>query len=79
MIQSPSKLKNQISRVRIVGEGSVINHQVFNKLYWSKIPGIVYIDIPEDRLDNNLTIIAVLLDKPVELFRENISVVDSNL
>ncbi len=72
-------LKNQISRVRIIGEGSVINHQVFNKLYWSKIPGIVYIDIPEDRLDNNLTIIAVLLDKPVELFRENISVVDSNL
>ncbi|MBS1571252.1 MAG: alpha-L-fucosidase, partial [Bacteroidetes bacterium] len=42
-------LKNSISRIRIVGEGTMLSHDIFNKMYWSPIPGIVYIDIPKDR------------------------------
>lgn len=72
-------LKNKIARIRIVGEGSMINHQVFNKLYWSATPGIVYIDVPEERLDNNLTVIAVLLDGPIDLFSEEVKAIESNL
>lgn len=72
-------LKNNIARIRIVGEGSMLSHQLFNKLYWSAVPGIVYIDIPEDRLDADLTVIAVLLDDPIALFREEINVLDNNL
>lgn len=71
-------LKNGISRMRIVGEGSMIHSRIFNKLYWSEVPGIVYIDVPESRLDKDLTVIAVLLDKPVELFRDRIGAVESN-
>lgn len=71
-------LANTISRIRIVGEGSIIGHQVFNKLYWSDVPGIVYINIPEERLDDNLTVISVLLDKPIDLYREKIGAVDDN-
>lgn len=72
-------LKNKIARIRIVGEGSMINHQVFNKLYWSATPGIVYIDIPEERLDKHLTVIAVLLDSPIDLFSEEVKAIESNL
>ncbi|HFK5569137.1 TPA: alpha-L-fucosidase [Elizabethkingia meningoseptica] len=72
-------LKNNISRIRIAGEGSIIPHHIYNKLYWSAVPGIVYIDVPKERLDKNLTVIAVLLDKPVELYREKIGAVESNL
>ncbi|WP_407481381.1 alpha-L-fucosidase [Elizabethkingia meningoseptica] len=72
-------LKNNISRIRIAGEGSIIPHRIYNKLYWSAVPGIVYIDVPKERLDKNLTVIAVLLDKPVELYREKIGAVESNL
>lgn len=71
-------LKNGISRIRIVGEGSMIHSQIFNKLYWSEVPGIVYIDVPESRLDSDLTVIAVLLDKSIELFRDRIGAVESN-
>jgi alpha-L-fucosidase len=53
-------LKNNISRIRIAGEGSIIPHHIYNKLYWSAVPGIVYIDVPKERLDKNLTVIAVL-------------------
>jgi len=72
-------IKNGISRIRIVGEGSMINYNIYNKLYWSDRPGIIYIDIPKERLDKNMTVIAVLLDKPVELYREKIKAIESNL
>ncbi|ASW73877.1 alpha-L-fucosidase [Chryseobacterium piperi] len=72
-------IKNGISRIRIVGEGSMINHSVYNKLYWSDRPGIIYIDVPKERLDKKMTVIAVLLDKPVELYREKVGAVESNL
>ncbi|MGM9475321.1 alpha-L-fucosidase [Pedobacter sp. GSP4] len=72
-------LKNNISRIRVVGEGTMLNHEIYNKLYWSKIPGIVYIPIPEDKLDTELTVIAVLLDAPIDLYREKVGAIESNL
>lgn len=72
-------VKNAISRIRIVGEGSMLAHKIYNKLYWSDRPGIIYIDIPKERLDNNMTIIAVLLDKPIELHKEEVGAIESNL
>ncbi|MCJ7935787.1 MAG: alpha-L-fucosidase [Chryseobacterium sp.] len=72
-------IKNGIARIRIVGEGTLLNHEIYNKLYWSDRPGIIYIDIPKDRLDKNITVIAVLLDKPLELYREKIGAIENNL
>ncbi|KMQ61652.1 alpha-L-fucosidase [Chryseobacterium angstadtii] len=72
-------IKNNIARIRIAGEGSMIQHQTYNKLYWSDTPGVVYIDVPKDRLDKNMTVIAVLLDKPVELYREGVGAIENNL
>ncbi len=72
-------LKNNISRIRVVGEGTMLNHEIYNKLYWSKIPGIVYIPIPEDKLDSELTVIAVLLNGPIDLYREKVGAIESNL
>jgi alpha-L-fucosidase len=72
-------IKNAIARIRIVGEGSMINHKIYNKLYWSDRPGIIYIDVPEDRLDEHMTVVAVLLDKPIELHKEEVKAIESNL
>lgn len=72
-------LQNKISRIRIVGEGTMLNHEIYNKLYWSKIPGIVYIPIPEEKLDQDLTVIAVLLDGPIKLYRDKVGAIESNL
>lgn len=72
-------IKNGIARIRIVGEGSIINHKIYNKLYWSDRPGIIYLDIPKQRLDKNMTVIAVLLDKPIELYREKVGAIENNL
>ncbi|PWN71157.1 alpha-L-fucosidase [Chryseobacterium phosphatilyticum] len=72
-------IKNEIARIRIVGDGTLLDHKIYNKLYWSERPGIVYIDIPRERLDRNMTVIAVLLSKPLELYREKVGAIENNL
>lgn len=72
-------LKNNIQRARIVGEGTLLTPEIYNKLYWSAVPGIVYLPIPSDRLDDDMTVIALLLDGPVELYREKVGAIENNL
>ncbi|WP_223608185.1 alpha-L-fucosidase [Chryseobacterium sp. OSA05B] len=72
-------VKNGIARIRIVGEGSIISHKTYNKLYWSDTPGIIYIDVPKNRIDKNMTVIAILLDKPLNLYKEKVGAIENNL
>ena len=65
-----SGVKNEINRIRIVGDGTKLEHKICNKLYWNEKPGIIYIDVPEDRLDANITVIAVQLKGKLELYAD---------
>jgi len=60
-------LKNKINRIWVVGNGTKLTYDIKMKQYWSSVPGIVYIDVPEDVLDEQLTVIAVLLDGEIDL------------
>ncbi|WP_339708365.1 alpha-L-fucosidase [uncultured Kriegella sp.] len=71
-------LKNRINRIWVVGQGSKLEHKVVGKVYWSHYPGIAYIDVPEHVLDKNMTVLAVLLDGKVDLYREDGAVIESN-
>ncbi len=71
-------LKNNINRIWVVGEGTKLSHQVLGKVYWSHYPGIKYIKLPEHVLDENMTVLALLLDGKVDLYREDGAVIESN-
>ncbi|WP_462317648.1 alpha-L-fucosidase [Marinilabilia sp.] len=71
-------LKNKINRIWVVGNATKLYHQIVGKLYWSSVPGIAYIDVPESVLDPKGTVIAVLLDGPVSLYSEEGHVIESN-
>ncbi len=71
-------IKNKINRMWVVGNGTKLNWDVKMKQYWSAVPGIVYIDVPEKVLDPQVTVIAILLDGKVDLYRESGQVVESN-
>ena len=71
-------IKNKINRMWVVGNGTKLNWDVKMKAYWSAVPGIVYIDVPESVLDEQVTVIAVLLDGKVDLYREKGQVIESN-
>jgi alpha-L-fucosidase len=40
------------------------------KAYWSEKPGIIYIDIPKTSVDENVTVIALLLDGKIALWSD---------
>jgi len=64
-------LKNGIDRIRVVGNGTKLSHDIKMKQYWSAKPGMLYIDVPEEVLDEQVTVIAVQLDGKVDLFGED--------
>lgn len=63
-------LKNEVQRVRVVGTGVRMGWEIEMKPYWSAKPGLLYIDVPEAALDPEITVVAVLLDSPMEVYRE---------
>ncbi len=71
-------LKNNINRIWVVGNGTKLKEEVFGKLYWSNVPGMIYIDLPTRVLDEETTVVAVLLDGPIELYEERGQVIESN-
>ncbi|PRZ01612.1 alpha-L-fucosidase [Marinilabilia salmonicolor] len=71
-------LRNKINRIWVVGNATKLSHQILGKLYWSDVPGIAYIPVPESVLDPEATVIAVLLDGPVSLYTEEGQVIESN-
>ena len=64
-------LKNRINRVWVVGNGTKLGTKIMMKQYWSTVPGLAYIDVPGQVLDREMTVLAVLLDGPIELYRES--------
>ncbi len=71
-------LSNRIFRTRIVGNGTLLEHQISSKLYWSQVPGVVYIDVPEHELDDDVTVIAILLDGPLKVYTGESKPIESN-
>ncbi len=64
-------LKNDVNRIRIVGNGTKLQGNVMGGQYWSEVPGILYIDLPESELDEQVTVVALQLKGEVELYRED--------
>lgn len=71
-------LVNKVNRVWVVGSGQMLNYKVYNKNYWSQVPGNLYIEVPDSVLDPQITVLAVLLDGPVKLYRGEGKVIESN-
>ena len=63
-------LKNRINRAWVFGNGTKLETKILMRQYWSRIPGLVYIDVPRQVLDPQVTVIALLLDGPVELYTD---------
>lgn len=71
-------IKNPINRIWVVGNGTKLKWDIKMKAYWSSVPGIAYIDVPEECLDPQVTVLAVLLKGKVDLYRKDGQVIESN-
>ena len=71
-------LMNKVNRIWVVGNGAMLNYKVYNKNYRNSVPGNLYIDVPQQVQDEQITVLAVLLDGPIELYRGVGQVQDNN-
>lgn len=71
-------LDNKVLRARVVGGDAKVGHRVLGKYDWSKVPGLLYLDVPASALDTDMTVLALEFDKPVALFREEVKAIESN-
>jgi alpha-L-fucosidase len=62
-------LINKITEISVLGNGTQLTHKVVGKISWSPVPGLVYIDVPENVADKYITVLKVKLEKPLKLYR----------
>ena len=62
-------LKSKILKARVVGSDQLLSWKLYNDIDWSETPGVYYLDVPEQVLDPQMTVIALELDSPVTLYR----------
>lgn len=62
-------LDNKIKSIEVLGNGATLKSKVVGKISWSPVPGLVYIDVPATSLDKYITVLKVILDKPIKLYR----------
>lgn len=62
-------LKSRIERVRVVGTDRELTWKQYNDISWSEVPGVYYIDVPEEVLDEQITVLALDMQEPVRLYR----------
>ena len=55
-------VKNKINRTYVLGNGTKLEHKEFLKPYWSNHSGVIFIDLPEHLLDEQMTVVALVLD-----------------
>jgi alpha-L-fucosidase len=60
-------VKNKINRIYVVGNGTKLLWKEYLKPYWSSNAGVVFIDVPEAVLDENMTVLALVLDGKLKI------------
>ena len=63
-------LMNKVKRAYVVGNNTVLQYSVLGKLSWSKAPGLLYINLPKELQDSDITVIALELDGAVKLWNQ---------
>lgn len=62
-------LKNKIKEIQVVGSRQALPHKIVGKISWSPVPGLVYITVPAAVQDTYMTVLAVKLDGPAQLYK----------
>lgn len=62
-------LDSRIEDIQVLGNNRHLTHKIVGKISWSKVPGLVYIDVPENVQDAYITVLKLKLNGPVKLYR----------
>ena len=71
-------IQNKVTNVRLVGTKENLAFKRNGGAEWMKIPGVLQITLPVDKLDENVTVVAIDLDSPLELYRGSGGAIEQN-
>ena len=71
-------LVNKVKRAWVVGNNTELTYKVHNKKSWNEVPGNLYINVPENVQDEQITVVGVQLDGPVNLYLGEGQVISNN-
>ena len=69
---------NKVNQVRLVGTSETLQYKRNGGAEWMKIPGVLQITLPVSKLDQNVTVLAIDLDSPLELYRGSGGEIEQN-
>jgi alpha-L-fucosidase len=61
-------LFNEVKNARVVGTDYELQHHVMGGAAWVNIPGITYIEVPENTLDESVTVIALEFEEELKIY-----------
>jgi len=61
-------LRNEIESVQVLGTDFEIKPKVVGKISWSSVPGTIFMDVPFDALDEQVTVLKLKLKGPLRLY-----------
>ncbi|HEY3369819.1 MAG TPA: alpha-L-fucosidase [Prolixibacteraceae bacterium] len=71
-------IQNKVTNVRLVGTNETLVSKRNGGAEWMKIPGVLQITVPVSKLDQNVTVVAIDLDSPLELYRGSGGAIEQN-
>jgi len=71
-------IKNKVEQIRLIGSDKTIQFERNGGAEWNDIPGVLLIDLKQDMLDKNVTVIAIDMDSPLDLYRGHVGAIESN-
>lgn len=61
-------VRNGIKKISVVGSGEELSFKRYGGAAWQNIPGILYIDVPEEVIDPYITVLKVELEGSLDLY-----------
>ncbi len=62
-------LSSEIEGISVVGSGTPASWKIVGKISWSAVPGLVFVQVPQEQQDPYLTVLEVRLKSPLKLYR----------
>ena len=62
-------LRNEIVSAEVMGVEAKLKPKVVGKISWSSVPGTVFMEVPVDALDSDVTVLKLKLKGPLSLYR----------
>ncbi|HRN73056.1 MAG TPA: alpha-L-fucosidase [Ginsengibacter sp.] len=62
-------LINKINDITVLGSNAKLTPKIVGKISWSPVPGLVYVNVPRESLDEYVTVLRLKLDGPLKLYQ----------